>query len=107
MIPIILYVILVVAEFTLILYSLYDTSNRLYGNIVMMFLAGILGAFLSSAIQSSVVYDENANVIASPSLGAFFLLVCTLAFVYAVLMVYEVIVEELEKQEPGVSEEPL
>lgn len=106
MIPLLLFVILVGVECALILYSLYDIDNRLYGNIVMMFLAGILGAFLSSAIQSSVVYDDNANIIASPSLGAFFLLVCTLAFVYAVLMTYEVIVEELEKQEKPKEEMP-
>lgn len=96
MIPLSTFNLLIAVDILFVIYSVIDHENRLYANIAIAFLAGILSAFISSIVSTSVVYSEISGVIDivnSPSVGYLFLLISTVMFVYTVFMVYEVINE--------------
>jgi len=58
MIPLSLFNILVAVEILLVLYSIIDTRNKYYGNIVTAFIASLLGFYLAVVISVGVVqYD--------------------------------------------------
>jgi glycerol uptake facilitator-like aquaporin len=57
MIPIILFAILVIILFALIIYSLMDNENRLYGNVIGAIIAAIMSAMLGQMLLAGVVGD--------------------------------------------------
>jgi hypothetical protein len=101
MIPISFFNVMVVIDVFFIAYSVIDHRNRLYANVVLAFLAGMLSAYLALAIQSGIVYDTiggSINIINSGSAGNFLYLVSTVMFVYTIIMVYEVLDEAFQKK---------
>jgi hypothetical protein len=106
MIPISTFNLLVVVDILFIVYAIIDHKNRLYANVVIVFLAGLLSAFVGSVISNDVVYDVVAGVVtpvSSPSVGYFFYFVSTIAFAYTVFMVYEIIDEVLQEKKQAMA----
>lgn len=102
MIPILLFVIFVLVDLVLAMFSVVDHQNRLYANVVFAGVSALLAAYLASAISSVIVYDEIGgvvHVITSPSAGNFLNLFSTVMWVYTIIMVYEVINEAFEKKD--------
>lgn len=94
MIPISTFNLLVVVDILFIVYAIIDNRNRLYADLVIVFLAGLLSAFIASAISSNAVYEvigTTQTAVNSPSIGYFFYFVSTIAFAYTVFMAYEII----------------
>jgi predicted membrane protein len=106
MIPISTFNLLVVVDILFIVYAIIDHRNRLYANVVIVFLAGLLSAFIASAISSDAVYEvvgATATVVNSPSVGYFFYFVSTIAFAYTVFMAYEIIDEVLQQKKQAIA----
>ena len=106
MIPISTFNLLVVVDILFIVYAIIDHKNRLYANVVIVFLAGLLSAFIASAISSDAVYEvvgTTATVVNSPSVGYFFYFVSTIAFAYTVFMAYEIIDEVLQAKKTAMA----
>lgn len=110
MIPISTFNLLIVIDILFIVYAIIDHRNRLYANVVIVFLAGLLSAFIASSISTDVVYEVvgvTPTVINSPSIGYFFYFVSTIAFAYTIFMAYEIIDEVLQakKQQSALKNE--
>jgi hypothetical protein len=106
MIPISTFNLLVVVDILFIVYAIIDHRNRLYANVIIAFLAGLLSAFIASAISSDVVYEvvgTTATVVNSPSVGYFFYFVSTIAFAYTIFMAYEIIDEIWQKKQSNIA----
>ena len=125
MIPILLFSMLVVSGIAMLIYSMIDHKNRLYANVVIAFLSGLLEAFLGSAISVGAVYETvttgvsmvvvnmtnatsntqlNILPIESPSVGFFLYFVSTIAFSYTIFMAYEIVDEALQSREEQMAE---
>ena len=101
MIPISTFNLLVIIAVLFAIYSIIDHRNRLYGNVIMAFMSGLLSAFLASAIATDAVYEIVAGVVTpvnSPSVGYFLYFVCMVMFTYTIIMAYEIINEEFQKK---------
>jgi|WetSurMetagenome_2_1015567.scaffolds.fasta_scaffold278548_3 hypothetical protein len=96
MIPISTFNLLVVVDILFIVYAVIDHRNRLYANVVIAFLAGLLAAFLGQAAMSDVVYEVVGGAVTpvnSPSIGWFLAFISLIMFAYTVFMVYEILTE--------------
>jgi 4-hydroxybenzoate polyprenyltransferase len=101
MIPISTFNLLLIVAVLFAIYAIIDHRNRLYANVIMSFMSGLLSAFLASAIATDTVYEIVAGVatpVNSPSIGYFLYFVCTVMFAYTIIMAYEIINEEFQKK---------
>jgi hypothetical protein len=101
MIPISTFNLLVVVDILFIIYAVIDHRNRIYANIVIAFLGGLLSAFLGQAAISEAVYDVIGGVqtvVTTPSIGYFMAFISLIMFSYTMFMIYEVITELLEQK---------
>ena len=107
MIPLSTFNLLIIVDILFIIYAVIDHRNRLYANIIMAFIAGLLSAFLATAIMNHIVYDGLLMTTQScspclvadiPSVGYFLYLLSTIMFIYTMVMIYEVINEAFEKK---------
>lgn len=124
MIPILLFSVLSVSGIVMLIYSMVDHKNRLYANVVIAFLSGLLEAFLGSAISVGAVYETvttgltmvvvnmsnatsntqlNILPVESPSVGFFLYFVSTIGFAYTIFMAYEIIDETLQSREANIA----
>ena len=86
--------IMLAVGFAMILYSVIDHRNRIYANIALSFISGIIFAYLANAISLGVVESG-----ASASFGDIMKLISLFAFGYTLFMGYEVVDEEFQKKE--------
>jgi hypothetical protein len=101
MIPVSTFNLLIVVDILFIVYSIVDHRNRLYANIPIAFLAGLLAAFLGSAISQEVVYEIVAGArspISSNAVAPLFYFVSVIMFGYTLFMIYEVLQELFAKK---------
>ena len=93
MIPTSTFNILVAAGFLMLLYAVIDHRNRVYANIIAVFIAAMIFAYTGTAAAIGAVAAG-----ASPSLGDLLRFISLVCFGYTALMVYEVIDEKLTQQ---------
>jgi hypothetical protein len=99
MIPISTFNLLVIIDILFVIYCVVDHKNRLYANVIIAFLSGLLSAFLGVAIISDAVYDGTVTTIVnSPSIGYFLGFISVIMFAYTLFMAYEVIQEQFEEK---------
>ena len=103
MVPLYVYITMLGIAGALMLYGWYDHRNRIYANIVAMFMSGVLFAYLGTIVSTYTVYDAwyctyNETAFShscvefpfnSPSLGYFLGFVATAAFIYTVILIWE------------------
>lgn len=94
-----LYITLFVIAFTLFIYSIVDTNNRLYCNIVTMFLATILFIVLSLFSTSGDLQTSGGTIIQNAPLGYLCLVCGIITGIIATMMIIEVIIETYKKGE--------
>lgn len=85
--------LLIALAMILFLYSIIDHRNGLYANIATSFLSGLMFAYLSSVSSLGAVQFG-----ITLSLGSLLGFASMVAFVYSMLMVYEVIDEQFQKK---------
>ena len=82
----------------MLIFAITDNTNRLYGNIVLMFLSAITFGWLGTAISVGAVSFTSAAT------GDILKMISFAAFLYDAFMIYEVI-EEFIQRKAAIAEE--
>lgn len=103
MVPLYVYIMMLGIAGALMIYGWYDHRNRIYANIIAMFIAGILFAYLGTIVSTYTVYDAwyctyNETAFShscveipfnSPSLGYALGFIAFCAFTYTLILLWE------------------
>ena len=89
MIPVSTFNMLIAAVLILTIYSVIDLRNRMYANILTMFLASIVSGYCSAIIWAGIVQNAEGVAVQDTSAGIILFIFCIATMVYAALMVFE------------------
>ena len=97
-----IYLVLLVLALALFIYSIIDNNNRVYANIVTLFMATIIFFMLAMFATSGDLENSNETIIQNTPLG----LLCTafgiISVVFGILLSIEAIIETYKSVEEEV-----
>lgn len=90
MIPISTFNLLAAADVLLLIYAVIDLRNKVYANIVAMFICSMISGYLGTAMYAGIVQYTDGTIIQDTSLAIIpFGFMCAATAIYTLLLVYE------------------